>query len=386
MKMLSILCLGLLIGISSAYPSKNAVGEAKVGTVPCTTPAPESILPCTCSVDVETNERFMSCDFEFAADEDVTDMVENIFSQFDDSNNKFSSLSLHMGGVEGNVANLALNEKTSGKLKFNSFQIISFCNDQSDPKSGQKLFTNTAFQNSKETLTGINMLPFCPGAVFAVEHNFFAGLENLSYLSLDSYDYDTQPFPEHTSTWDSVQTLLLVEMKMSDLTASTLPPMSNLKVLEVDTQGIRRLSTGIIENFPMLEEFWSSRGDIEVVEAGFFSAMTNSKTIHMSINRISSIDLTGLSPNTELLLSNNQLKKLTEANFRPFVESVINTKNATGKIILKGNRLDCSCDLKWLVSELMAAHVFEGGVCADGTALADVDPAALNEQCPDVQI
>lgn len=383
MKGISILFLCLFISIITAYPSKNApAGRAKADRVPCESPAPESILPCTCSVDVETNERFMSCDFEFSADDDVTDMVENIFSQFDDSNNKFSSLGIHMGGVEGSVANLALNEKTSGKVQFDSFSMINFCVDQSDSKNGQKLFTNTAFLNSKETLTGMNMLPFCPGSIFSVEHNFFAGLEKLNFLQMDSYDYDTQSFPEHTSTWDSISTLLLSKMKISELTPTTLPAMSNLKVLEVDTQGIRRLSAGIIENYPMLEEFWSSLGDIEVVEAGFFSAMTNSKVIHMAKNRISSIDLTGLSPNTEVLLSKNQIKQLTEANFRTFVEGVLNTTDATGKIMLDGNMLDCSCDLKWLVSDLMAAHVIEGGMCADGTALNDLDPAALNDQCP----
>ena len=197
----------------------------------------------------------MSCDFEFSADDDVTDMVENIFSQFDDSNNKFSSLGIHMGGVEGSVANLALNEKTSGKLQFDSFSMINFCVDQSDSKNGQKLFTNTAFLNSKETLTGMNMLPFCPGSIFSVEHNFFAGLEKLNFLQMDSYDYDTQSFPEHTSTWDSISTLLLSKMKISELTPTTLPAMSNLKVLEVDTQGIRRLSAGIIENYPCWKNF-----------------------------------------------------------------------------------------------------------------------------------
>ena len=61
----------------------------------------------------------------------------------------------------------------------------------------------------------------------------------------------------------------------------------------------------------------------------------------------------------QVQLQQNAITQLTEANFRPFVEGVINTADATGFIGLDGNPLECSCDLKWLVSDLQAAHVFQ---------------------------
>ena len=83
----------------------------------------------------------------------------------------------------------------------------------------------------------------------------------------------------------------------------------------------------------------------------------------------------------EVNLEDNAITQLTEENFRPFVEGVLNTADATGKIFLKGNPLECSCDLKWLVADLNGVGVFEGAVCADGTPLEEVDADTINDQC-----
>ncbi len=66
-----------------------------------------------CSVDTETNSRTLACEFEFANKNDVTEIVENIFAQFDESNNKFGAFYPHFLG--GDMSNFAFNEKTTGK-------------------------------------------------------------------------------------------------------------------------------------------------------------------------------------------------------------------------------------------------------------------------------
>ena len=55
-------------------------------------------------------------------------MVENIFAQFDESNNKFGAFNLHFRGEDMSVANFAFNEKTTGefdcRLPINDFGCV----------------------------------------------------------------------------------------------------------------------------------------------------------------------------------------------------------------------------------------------------------------------
>ena len=80
-------------------------------------------------VNVDTNARSFHCDFNFFPDEDVTEMTENIFAQFDDTNNQFNNVNFHFGGEDKSPANFAMNEKTTGKLQFKDLSSISLCMD-----------------------------------------------------------------------------------------------------------------------------------------------------------------------------------------------------------------------------------------------------------------
>ena len=289
-------------------------------------------------------------------------MTENIFAQFDDTNNQFNNVNFHFGGDEQSPANFAMNEKTTGKLQFKDLSIISLCVDE---QSGPKLFSDNGLMNSKETLEYFQILSHCPDSYYSFASNFLTGADKLNFVMLSGYNYDAQPFPE---SMEGIKFMLLETLKLSNLSPATLPNMPVLQVLEIDTKYVDMLPAGILDNYPMLEEFWLSNGDLETVEPGFFQSMSHSKVIHMVNNKINSIDLSGLSPDTEVNLERNAITQLTEQNFRPFVESILNT-GATGKIKLMNNALECSCDVKWLISDLEGAHVFESAVCADGTRL-----------------
>ena len=242
------------------------------------------------------------------------------------------------------------------------------------------VFTDSAWVNSRKSMKSMQLLPFCPeNPTYSFAPGFLADLENLSFLMMDYYDFSAQPFPE--SGVQSVKHILLSKVKLGEFLPDTFPMMANLEVFEVDHEGISNFPAGIIENFPMLKEFWSSNGDVEVVEAGFFKSMTHSRVVHMAKDKITSIDLTGLSPHTEVNLEDNAITQLTEENFKPFVEGVLNTADATGKIILTNNPLECSCDLKWLVADMNGVNVFEGAVCADGTPLENIDADTISDQC-----
>ena len=47
----------------------------------------------------------------------MTEMVENIFAQFDESNNKFDAVNIDFVGEDKSVANFAFNEKTTGNYR-----------------------------------------------------------------------------------------------------------------------------------------------------------------------------------------------------------------------------------------------------------------------------
>jgi len=366
--MLTLVFLGLLLGMNNANPITG-------GPVPCDSPAPESIAPCTCSVDTETNSRTLICEFEFANENDVTEMVENIFAQFDESNNKFDAFNLNFLGAD--MSNFAFNEKTTGRLETNAFRLVRFCiRDQQGPM----VFTDSAWVNSRKSMKRIQLLPFCPeNPTYSFAPGFLADLENLTFLMMDYYDYSAQPFPQ--SGVQSLTHVILGKVKLGEFLPGTFPMMPNLEVFEVDHTGISKFPAGIIENFPVLKEFWSINGDVEVVEAGFFKSMTDSRSVYLVDDKITSIDLTGLSPYTEVNLEGNAITQLTEKNFKPFVDGVLNTADATGKIILINNPLECSCDLKWLVADMNAVNVFKGAVCADGTPLENIDADTISDQC-----
>ena len=62
------------------------------------------------------------CEFSFAADDDVTEMTETIFAQFDNTNYTIDHLYIDFGRT-GHVANFALNMNTTGRLKLEGITV-----------------------------------------------------------------------------------------------------------------------------------------------------------------------------------------------------------------------------------------------------------------------
>ena len=54
----------------------------------------------------------MDCKFDFASDANVTELTHNIFSQFNDSNNKFDYAKIQF---YDDYANFVFDENTTGK-------------------------------------------------------------------------------------------------------------------------------------------------------------------------------------------------------------------------------------------------------------------------------
>ena len=330
------------------------------------------------SVD-ESNGRTLKCSFEFKANEDVTEKVETIFANFDDTNNKFAKVDIDFG-TNKRPENFSFNSKSTGRLEMESLKVGYFCTtDEHSPV----MFSDTALVNSQISLAEIEIWQnTCPGyQTFYFAENFLADLVKLRYINLQYYNYDAQKFPE--ASLENLESLGFSYPKMSNMTPNMFPVMSKLYYLRLNNLEVTELPAGLIENFPALKLFVSSWGNIEVIPSGFFHNMSSSQFIDLSVNKITSVDLTGLNSNTYVSLDRNNITQLAEANFRPYVEGILNNMNATGYISIKSNPLECSCDVKWLVYDLDATFVFQDAVCANGTALQDINPIEIMEQCPD---
>ncbi len=322
----------------------------------------------------------MVCYFTFSPDDDVTEATEDIFAQFDETNNQFDMVRILFLG--GSPANFAMNEKTTGKLQIRNFSIWLLCADE---LTGTKLFTDNGLMNSKETLESLEITAidnFCPYYSFAP--NFLTGADKLNTVKLFGYNYDDQPLPE---SMPSMRLLSLESPNLSHLTPNNLPNMPSLQILQIDSSNVETLTAGILDKYPILEELYFSNGYLETVELGFFPSQ-HATYVYMPNNRIHSIDLSSLNPSNFSTifvdLENNAITQLIEQNFRPFVESVLDTGLYNwGMINLLNNPLECSCDVKWLVSDVKGAHLFDA-VCPDGTLLSNLDPEVINAQCPDV--
>ncbi len=320
----------------------------------------------------------VDCAFRFEEDQDVTEMTENIFAQFTETMIDEFNIDFNF-----NLANFAFNHKTTGRLQLKKITIKNFF---FNGRRGPEVFTDSGLVKSRLSLESLEITPVYY-QFFTWAPNFLADLENLKELTLTWYIYDLQPF--HGYNLNNLEYLYLESPIVTDLTSKTFPLMPKLKDLFMPRlEHISHLkNSGFFQSFPILESFISWESKIETIEAGFFYNASNLKSVYLIENQITSIDLTGLGPNTRVSLENNFITELTEANYRPFVENVINTPGASGSIGMYGNChwnwLKCACDLKWLVVELDAAHVFSGAYCEGCIPLENVYPEAINEQCPD---
>ena len=318
--------------------------------------------------------RTLQCDFNFSNEQDVLPTIYNIFGQFNDVNNKLDDLVISFG--QNSMANFVFNGKTTGRLQVDRVNIKDFCDDEG---RGTEMFTDTAWDKSQASLESIEIIPFCEELlVFAP--GFLAGLVNLKKLQLHMYDYDSQPFSEEG--FPSLESLdLFGHFSLSSWTSDTFPPMPKLKHLGLYFLQFSSFEYGCFDSFPNLIDFISVGGEIEELNGDIFPSSI--RHITLPVNKITSANLTGLHPDTVVELQINAITEIKEENFRPFIESILATADGKGVVVLNDNPLVCSCDIKWVITELNAAHLFPVAECIDGTLLIDVDEEYINQHCPE---
>ncbi|CAG0899919.1 unnamed protein product [Darwinula stevensoni] len=95
-------------------------------------------------------------------------------------------------------------------------------------------------------------------------------------------------------------------------------------------------------------------------------------------NNISEVEegaITGLGPNTEIFLTNNEIVVLSEESFRPMLDIL---SKGYGVLNLTGNPIRCDCDIAWLVlNEKFLTSI--SGKCHNGTELKDLDVFAMKD-------
>ena len=112
--------------------------------------------------------------------------------------------------------------------------------------------------------------------------------------------------------------------------------MPNLKKLNLYYYPGSSLPSNMLYNLPGLEMFVLAYSEVETIPDDFFTYVTSCRYFTLDSSKIHTIDLGSLNPNAFVGLSNNQINKLPEKNFRPFVENVLYTPNANGTVYLNG--------------------------------------------------
>ena len=112
--------------------------------------------------------------------------------------------------------------------------------------------------------------------------------------------------------------------------------MPNLRRLQINDYAVSTLPANMLNNLHGLEVFGLQHSEVEIIPGDFFTYVTSCRNFVLNENKIQTIDLGSLNPNTSVDLSYNQIKQLPEKNFRIFVENVIYAPDAYGIVQLYG--------------------------------------------------
>ena len=109
--------------------------------------------------------------------------------------------------------------------------------------------------------------------------------------------------------------------------------MPNLRQLQILWYPGSTLPVDMLYNLPGLQHFELRETNVETIPREFFTHVTSCRVFFFTENKINTIDLGSLNPNSWVVLSNNQINQLPEKNFRPFVENVLNTPDVSAGIV-----------------------------------------------------
>ncbi|CAG0899427.1 unnamed protein product, partial [Darwinula stevensoni] len=186
-----------------------------------------------------------------------------------------------------------------------------------------------------------------------------------------------------------------LRLERNSLTLVSAIQSKSLEILSLGFNKIRNLEEGWAT--PNLRKINLTENPLEKIPAALVKSMTNLKEFHCvacklgptlrsgmwafdskglltvdlqgnEISKIERLAITGLMPETELILDGNQITELPKEVFRPLL---MNESHAKGFISLQGNPIECNCRLVWFIND---PHLLGSvrGTCEDGTEFANL--------------
>lgn len=301
----------------------------------------------------------------------------SILSQFD-SYTQIYVMHMSCDGCYNFQLDAFFNEDTTGRFEFQYFTLEHF--DTTSLAGDEEQFTETALAGSRESLRYVKVYPY---HYFSPSLTLLAGMDSLEELYLQRLDTSLQGLPDFSSL-SNLKFLSLLDGNLGSVSANNFEGLTGLNSLFLDRCQISSLESGSFSNLTSLTQLSLSSNNFTSIPGGTFVNLSSLVILSLGGSHVQTIEDTfeGANPNIQILLQDNQLTTLPEATWRPLVERMMSTPLTQGVIDVANNRLDCGCDVKWLIVDLQAPKVFRNAVCANGDNLEDLDPAVLEFFCP----
>ena len=324
----------------------------------CPFPMADTIEPCSCKVD-ETNFKVsLACDIQQDMDEELLKKLNKAFA---------CKKTLHEFNVNlnGNNWTTDFSQELLGEFKMSNFSLSNLTSITGNIKAG-------AFHGSSLSLEEFNIEGAIEGAIKGViETGAFSELQTLRKVSLGN-------------SFGTIQSKAFFEL-------------SSFEEFIVDTQTISYIETEAFYELPSLKSLDLSDQNFVSISSRAFYNLIHLTELNLSKNRIYKINVNtfynlqslvylDLSSNTELTyignmfgdlknqnlvvnFAGNNVKVLLKESFKMFIE-MVTEYNGAGYIDMHNVPLQCTCDMKWLVTS--NSSVFKNSSCPDGNGIGEV--------------
>uniref|UniRef100_A0A6P7FYT5 Protein artichoke-like n=1 Tax=Diabrotica virgifera virgifera TaxID=50390 RepID=A0A6P7FYT5_DIAVI len=247
------------------------------------------------------------------------------------------------------------------------------------------------------SLTNLREIKLSKNFIQILEGNSFGNLKNLKSIYLDENDIMLVE-QNFVKMLPSLKMLKLQKNKLEELAIHTFNTLLSLQNLDLQENILKIIDPNAFNLVPQLLTLNLSHNEISKIEDAGLQNLRSLELLDMSFNKITTMSpsLSQLEWLVELRLKNNFICEVEEGVFTnmprlkvldlrsnklvAFPEvAVERLRENTAKLDVRGNPLECSCDMLWLKSWLRESSQ-NSPRCSDGTLLKEM-PLSLND-CP----
>ncbi|CAL4166241.1 unnamed protein product, partial [Meganyctiphanes norvegica] len=306
-------------------------------------PDADTIYPCTCYVDQDTNYINLNCSSVEGEDE-----LAQVFTSL-------PSMNFDVLIMKYNQHVKVLKNGVFGQVTFKLFSLTWGVIEEIEPG---------VLDGSQDTAL---MMEFDTNYISIFPFESIDNFTNLIYLSLGANNITAFPILRSQSLTD----LWLISNPMGNIPADAFEHLPSLSTIQLGYCNITSIEPGHFSNLPKLLDLDLQYNLLSHIPSGAIATgSSKSYDIQLSNNKIVEVEPDAIEVVDEmpLFLENNQLSLLKEEVWRPLLEAKV-------FLALYGNPLECGCDLAWIIYEPeLLEQITYDTMCADGRFIHDLDP------------